>query len=326
MVVRVRLHTTLRRQTADGLVDHLALDLAEGATVRTAVDTLGIAFDEDTIVPLVNGKIASMDAALTDGDELRLIPAISGGGAGSRNPWSVVGHRPNVRVVPGAIRHPPRPPSARSISGKQARHPSRLCPSARRWTRQMRISLPRIDCKTPIDLSFIERVSQEAVDMVGSDLVYGRVDSGLMVEGRVDCRIEGRKGEARQNGDGMHMAGVRSVAVYSPTLLPRVTAENVFAPVASVIACDDFEEALRQADDTSFGLQAAVFTRGLHRLFRAVRRLNFGGLIVNDSPAFRADHMPHGGNRQSGLGREGVRLAMGEMANLQMVAIRTVGG
>jgi acyl-CoA reductase-like NAD-dependent aldehyde dehydrogenase len=102
----------------------------------------------------------------------------------------------------------------------------------------------------------------------------------------------------------------------------KVVAQEAFAPVASVIAYDDFEGALRQADETEFGLQASVFTRDIERVFQAVRRLNFGGVIVNDTPAFRADHMPYGGNRQSGLGREGVRYAMEEMTNIQMVAIR----
>ena len=92
--------------------------------------------------------------------------------------------------------------------------------------------------------------------------------------------------------------------------------------MAAVMPYDDFEEALRQADDSQYGLQAAVFTRDINRVFQAVRRLNFGGVIINDTPAFRADHMPYGGNRQSGLGREGVRFAMEEMTNIQMVAIR----
>jgi acyl-CoA reductase-like NAD-dependent aldehyde dehydrogenase len=117
--------------------------------------------------------------------------------------------------------------------------------------------------------------------------------------------------------------------VYSPTVLSDVTpamkvvAEEVFAPVASVIACEGFDEALRQADDTTFGLQASIFTRDLERVFRGIRRLNFGGVIINDSPAFRADHMPYGGTRESGLGREGVRFAMEDMTNIQMVAIRS---
>jgi acyl-CoA reductase-like NAD-dependent aldehyde dehydrogenase len=102
----------------------------------------------------------------------------------------------------------------------------------------------------------------------------------------------------------------------------KVGAEEAFAPIASVIACDDFEEALRPADATEFGLQVGVFTRDIGRVLQAIRRLNFGGVIVNETPAFRVDHMPYGGNRQSGLGREGVRFAMEEMTNIQLVAIR----
>jgi acyl-CoA reductase-like NAD-dependent aldehyde dehydrogenase len=102
----------------------------------------------------------------------------------------------------------------------------------------------------------------------------------------------------------------------------KVVANEAFAPVAAVIPYDDFEEALRMADKTEFGLQASVFTRDLNRVLKAVQRLNFGGVIINDTPNFRADHMPYGGIRQSGLGREGVRFAIEEMTNIQMVAIR----
>jgi len=84
------------------------------------------------------------------------------------------------------------------------------------------------------------------------------------------------------------------------------------------------QQALVQADATPYGLQASVFTKNLDHLFAAMRRLNFGGIIVNDTPTFRVDHMPYGGNRQSGVGREGVRYAMEEMTNIQMVAIRQI--
>jgi len=103
----------------------------------------------------------------------------------------------------------------------------------------------------------------------------------------------------------------------------KVVAEEAFAPVASIIRSDDFEESLRLANDTKFGLQVGVFTKDIDRVLRAIRRLNFGGVIINDTPAFRADHMPYGGNRQSGLGREGVRFAMEDMTNIQLVAIRS---
>ncbi|HCK65819.1 MAG TPA: aldehyde dehydrogenase, partial [Anaerolineae bacterium] len=66
-----------------------------------------------------------------------------------------------------------------------------------------------------------------------------------------------------------------------------------------------------------------VFTKDIDRALRAIKKLNFGGVMINETPAFRVDHMPYGGNRQSGLGREGVKFAMEDMTNIQLVAIRT---
>ncbi len=102
----------------------------------------------------------------------------------------------------------------------------------------------------------------------------------------------------------------------------KVVAHEIFGPVASVIEVDNFEDALKQANDTEYGLQVGVFTRDINRVFQAIRELNFGGVIINDTPVFRVDHMPYGGNRKSGVGREGVRFAMEDMTNIQMVAIR----
>ena len=105
----------------------------------------------------------------------------------------------------------------------------------------------------------------------------------------------------------------------------KVVSEEAFGPVASVIASDDFESALKQANDTKFGLQVGVFTNDVNRVFKAVKRLNFGGVIINDTPNFRADHMPYGGLHKSGLGREGLKYAIEEMTHLQMVAIKSPG-
>jgi acyl-CoA reductase-like NAD-dependent aldehyde dehydrogenase len=164
--------------------------------------------------------------------------------------------------------------------------------------------------------------------MVVGDPLDERVDVGPMIDSKEVDRIEGWVQEAHAGGAKVLTGGKRDGAVYYPTVLANVEAgmkvvdEEVFAPVASVIACDDFEESLQRANDTKFGLQVGVFTKDIDRVLRAVSRLNFGGVIVNDTPNFRADHMPYGGNRQSGLGREGVRYAMEDMTNIQMVAIR----
>jgi len=154
------------------------------------------------------------------------------------------------------------------------------------------------------------------------------VDVGPMIDSHEVDRIEGWVKEAQISGAKILTGGKREGTVYYPTVLSevddemKVISEEVFAPVASIISSDDFESALQQANDTKFGLQVGVFTKDIDRVFKAVRRLNFGGVIINDTPSFRADHMPYGGNRQSGLGREGVKFAMEDMTNIQMVAIR----
>ncbi|HET7011926.1 MAG TPA: aldehyde dehydrogenase family protein [Anaerolineales bacterium] len=193
---------------------------------------------------------------------------------------------------------------------------------------QVCLSVQRIYSQRPVYERFTEAFVKASEAMVVGDPLDERVDVGPMIDVHEAERIEGWVEEARAGGAQVLTGARRDRAVYWPTVLTgvqpdmKVIAQETFAPVASVIACDDFEDALRQADDTEFGLQAAVFTRDVDRVFQAIRRLNFGGVIVNDTPVFRADHMPYGGNRQSGIGREGVRYAIEDMTNIQMVAIR----
>lgn len=193
---------------------------------------------------------------------------------------------------------------------------------------QVCLSVQRIYSERAVYEPFTERFVRASEAMVVGDPLDERVDVGPMIDLREAERIEGWVQDARTAGARVLAGGKREGPVYWPTVLTgvtpqmRVVAEEAFAPIASVIVADDFEEALRQADATTYGLQAAVFTRDIDRVFRAIRRLNFGGVIINDTPVFRADHMPYGGNRRSGLGREGVRYAMEEMTNIQMVAIR----
>jgi len=193
---------------------------------------------------------------------------------------------------------------------------------------QVCISVQRIYCDREVFPAFRDRFVAATRAMVVGDPKDENVDVGPMIDESEARRIEGWIGEARAAGAELLTGGRRERAVVWPTVLAGVTremkvvAEEAFAPVASLIACDDFDRALAEADSTPYGLQASVFTRDLDRVLRAVRRLDFGGVIVNDAPSFRADHMPYGGTRQSGLGREGVRFAVEDMTNIQMVAIR----
>ena len=193
---------------------------------------------------------------------------------------------------------------------------------------QVCISVQRIYSQKQVYGPFAEKFVHATEAMVVGDPFDERVDVGPMIDSKEVDRIEGWVKEAQGAGAKVLTGGRREGTVYYPTVLTgvdddmKVVAEEAFGPVASIISSDDFESALQQANDTKYGLQVGVFTKDLDRVFKAVRRLNFGGVIVNDTPNFRADHMPYGGNRQSGLGREGVRFAMEDMTNIQMVAIR----
>jgi glyceraldehyde-3-phosphate dehydrogenase (NADP+) len=102
----------------------------------------------------------------------------------------------------------------------------------------------------------------------------------------------------------------------------KVWCEEVFGPVAILTPFSDFTQALEMANDTEYGLQAGVFTANLGHAWQAFESLEVGGVIINDAPVFRQDHMPYGGVKASGLGREGVRYAVAELTEIRLMALK----
>ena len=102
-----------------------------------------------------------------------------------------------------------------------------------------------------------------------------------------------------------------------------VACKEAFGPVAVLSRFRDYGQALAQVNDSTFGLQAGVFTRDLYRAQQAWDVLEVGGVLVGDVPSFRVDHMPYGGVKDSGLGREGVRFAMEDMSEVRLLVVRT---
>jgi acyl-CoA reductase-like NAD-dependent aldehyde dehydrogenase len=101
----------------------------------------------------------------------------------------------------------------------------------------------------------------------------------------------------------------------------KVMCREAFAPLVSIVRYRSFEDGLAMLADSPYGLQAGIYTNDLKKAFKAVAALDVGGVMVNDTSIFRVDHMPYGGNRMSGIGREGVRFAIEEMTNLKLVCI-----
>ncbi|RLQ95198.1 aldehyde dehydrogenase family protein [Falsibacillus albus] len=102
----------------------------------------------------------------------------------------------------------------------------------------------------------------------------------------------------------------------------KVSCEEVFAPVVHINSFETFEEAIQLVNQSQYGLQAGVFTNDLQSAFKAAKELHVGGVIINDIPTFRVDHMPYGGVKMSGMGREGIKYAVEEMTELKLVSFK----
>jgi glyceraldehyde-3-phosphate dehydrogenase (NADP+) len=99
----------------------------------------------------------------------------------------------------------------------------------------------------------------------------------------------------------------------------RVSCQEVFAPLVGIYRYSDIHEAIKGVDESDFGLQAGLFTRDMNIVKQAFDDIEVGGLMVNDVSTFRIDHMPYGGVKQSGFGREGLRYAIEEMSELKLL-------
>jgi acyl-CoA reductase-like NAD-dependent aldehyde dehydrogenase len=133
--------------------------------------------------------------------------------------------------------------------------------------------------------------------------------------------------EAVRSGARLLCGGRRTGSVLEPTVLTgtrpemKVNCQEIFAPVVTVEPYDDFETALRQINKSPYGLQAGLFSRDARLIFRAYEELEVGGLMAGDVPSFRIDHMPYGGIKDSGLGREGLRYAIEEMTEQKLLVM-----
>ncbi|MER6997989.1 aldehyde dehydrogenase family protein [Streptomyces sp. NPDC000410] len=141
-------------------------------------------------------------------------------------------------------------------------------------------------------------------------------DVGPLVSEDAAKRVEAWVDEAVAKGATLLTGGKREGATYAPTVISDVPAdatlacEEVFGPVLTLHRVDGEAAAFAEVNNSKFGLQTGVFTRDLQTAFRAHRALEVGGVVVGDVPSYRADQMPYGGVKQSGVGREGVRYAM----------------
>jgi len=133
--------------------------------------------------------------------------------------------------------------------------------------------------------------------------------------------------EAVRGGARLLCGGSRTNLVVEPTVLTgttpdmKVNCQEIFGPVVTVEPYTNFDQALRQVNSSAYGMQAGIFTRDAKLLFQAYEELEVGGVVAGDVPSFRIDHMPYGGIKDSGLGREGLRYAIEEMTEPKLLVM-----
>jgi glyceraldehyde-3-phosphate dehydrogenase (NADP+) len=165
---------------------------------------------------------------------------------------------------------------------------------------------------------------------VGNVLDEG-TDVGPLISEDAAHRVMEWIEQAVRDGARIVCGGHRNGALVTPTVLTntkpemRVNCMEIFGPVVTVEQFSDYEESLNTLNRSEFGLQAGVFTRDFKRVTRAFETLEVGGLMIGEVPTFRIDHMPYGGAKDSGLGREGLRYAIEEMTEPRLLAVNPAG-
>jgi acyl-CoA reductase-like NAD-dependent aldehyde dehydrogenase len=192
------------------------------------------------------------------------------------------------------------------------------------------ISIQRILVHEDVADAFTERLVANAESLTVGDPLDPETDVGPLITPGDRDRVKEWVDEAVAGGAELLTGGelVDEDRCLAPTLLgspsreAKVWCEEIFGPVATIDRYSDFGEALGMANDSKFGLQAGVFTRDMGRGLEAARTLEFGGVLINEVPTFRADQMPYGGVKDSGNTREGPAFAVIELTEERFVTLQ----
>jgi acyl-CoA reductase-like NAD-dependent aldehyde dehydrogenase len=192
------------------------------------------------------------------------------------------------------------------------------------------ISVQRVLVHNDVADLFQEMLVTEVSELRTGDPMDPETDVGPLIDHDALERVAAWVDEAVQSGAEILIGGKREDPFYSPTVLARtkpemkVRCEEIFGPVITISTYSDFDKAIKEVNETRYGLQAGVFTKDIDRLMIAHRDIEVGGVIANDVSAFRADQMPYGGSKDSGAGREGLRYAMEEMTEPRILVLSNV--
>ncbi len=192
---------------------------------------------------------------------------------------------------------------------------------------QVCISVQRMFVHADVMDAFLEKFVAAASRLKVGDPLDPETELGPMVDEKAAQRTQSWVDEAVSMGGRVLIGGKAQGAFFPPTVLTdtpvkaQICSNEAFAPVVIVFPFTDFDDAVRQVNDSFYGLQTGVFTNDLANGWRAFEDIEVGGVIVNDIPTYRIDHMPYGGVKDSGFGREGLRWSIEDMTEVRIMVL-----
>jgi acyl-CoA reductase-like NAD-dependent aldehyde dehydrogenase len=199
------------------------------------------------------------------------------------------------------------------------------------YSGQSCISLQRVFVERTVFQTFLWKVVEHTTKLIAGNPSEEATEVGPLIRHSDAERVESWIKEAASMGAKLVAGGERHGSTVTPAILTgtkpgmKVRDEEVFGPVVVIEPYDDFEQALADVNHSRYGLQAGMLTRDAGRILTAYRELEVGALIIGDTPSWRLDHMPFGGIKDSGLGREGIRSAIEEMTEPRMLVMTGLG-
>lgn len=191
------------------------------------------------------------------------------------------------------------------------------------------ISVQRIIVHESIYEDTKARLTTAVNNLIIGDPLEETTFIGPMISEKEAIRLHGWVKEAQEGGATLLTGGQRNGSMLEATLLEHVdpdmsvSTQEAFGPVAILSKFSDFDAALEEVNRSDFGLQTGIFTKDIYKAYKAWDVLDVGGVVIGDVPSWRVDHMPYGGVKDSGLGREGVRFAIEDMTELKLMVLRT---
>ena len=269
-------------------------------------------------INVVAGSASAIGDVLVEDDRVKLITFTGSGGVG----WGIAerAHRKRVKLELGnatpAIVCSDAPPDTAA----------KLAANAFSFAGQSCISVQRIFVMADAWDDFVAEFVPKVEALTVGDPGDAATDVGPVISGdereRILSWVRESKGEVLTGGDTTEDGLIRPTVISAPAPDDKVQCDEVFGPVVTLTKTTSLDDAIEQANATRYGLQAAIFSRDVRTCLEAARRLEFGGVTVNEAPTFRADQMPYGGVKASGNTKEGPAWTVREMTEERLVVLQ----